>query len=109
MQIHVTQLPCEETEFLVKLEQYRVAREAHKMSMGVPAPFPEFEIMRVIVDRGQPLTIVRDSLQEQAKAVARDALAELDELKAEVAEISGLKAEVDALKEKLRQAETKAA
>jgi hypothetical protein len=109
MKINATQLPCEEAEFLSKLEQYRAARAAHKLTVGVPAPFPEFEIMRVIVERGEPLTIERDALQEQAKAVARDALAELDALKAEVAAIGVLKAEVAALKEKVLQAETKAA
>lgn len=84
MKFHVKQLPCEESAFLSKLEEYRRARDAHRITVGVPAPFPEYEIMRVIVDRDEPLEIVRDELQEQAKVASRDALAELDALKSEV-------------------------
>lgn len=91
MKIHVTQLPCDEATFLLKLAAYRAEREAHKLTVGVPAPFPEYEIMRVIVDSGEPLVIEKDALQEQAKAAARDALAELDALKAKVASLEAAK------------------
>ena len=95
MRLHITQLPCDEATFLAKLELYRAARESHKLTIGIPAPFPEYEVMRVIVDSGEPLEIIRDELQEQAKAVARDALAELD----------AAKEELEVLKTKIAQSE----
>lgn len=96
MKLHITQLPCEETIFLEKLAQYRSEREAHKLTVGIPAPFPEYEIMRVIVDAGGPLEIVRDELQEQAAKVSRNALSELDLLKEEVAFLRAQMSSLDA-------------
>lgn len=101
MKLHVTQLPCAELDFLSKLAAYKAEREAHALTVGVPAPFPEYEIFRTIVDRGGELIIERDELQEQAKAANRDALAELDALKSKVdekeAEIAALNAKVASL------------
>ncbi len=84
MRIHEKQLPCDEATFLAKFDAYRAAREAHKLTEGVPAPFPEFEVFRVLYERGDAPEIVRDELQEQANAAGRDALAELDALTARV-------------------------
>lgn len=92
MEILASQLPCEEAEFLDKFEEYKRARASAET--GEEAPFPEFEIMRVIVDRGEDVQIVRSGLQEQAKEIGRDALAELDALAAQVA---ALQKKVDAL------------
>lgn len=92
MKIDIDQLPCDEAEFIAKLDAYRQARM--DAVDGEPAPFPEFEIMRVIVDRGEELEITRDSLQDQAKEAGRDALAELDALKSVV---MALKKKVDSL------------
>lgn len=101
MKLHASQLPCPEPEFLQKLEAYKAERDAHALTVGVPAPWPEYEIFRTIVDQGGEIVIERDALQEQAKAVNRDALAELDALKSAVAakdaEIEMLKSKVSAL------------
>ena len=50
MKIHVSQLPCPEAEFLAKLADYRAAVAAHRTSIGKPAPFPEYEAFRALVD-----------------------------------------------------------
>ena len=84
MKINVAQLPCAEAEFLAKFEAYKAEREAHKLTVGVPAPFPEYEIYRTAFERGEDFEIIRDELQEEAKAAGRSALSELDELKATV-------------------------
>jgi hypothetical protein len=87
MKIHATQLPIDEATFRAKLDAYRAEREAHRFTVNTPAPFPEYEIFRVIEDQGGALEIERDELQEQAEKVNRDALAELDELKAKIAQL----------------------
>ena len=97
MQINAAQLPCDEATFLAKFAEYRAARDAHRLTVGVPAPFPEYEIFRVLYERGEAPEIVRDELQEEAAKANRNALAELDALKAKVAELEGLKAQVDAI------------
>lgn len=102
MKIFVSQLPCPEQEFLTKLDAYKAARAAHRLTVGVPAPFPEYEIFRVIVDQGGVLELQYDELQEQAQAVNRNALAELDELKARLAarevEIETLKSDMEVVR-----------
>ena len=109
MKLHASALPCPEAEFLQKLDAYRASRDAHKLTVGVPAPFPEFEILRTIVDQGvDNLVIVRDELQEQAQAASRNALAELDALKAKVVELEALKekvAQIDVLSAKVTSIE----
>lgn len=95
MKIQATQLPCDEATFLQKLEAYKAEREAHALTVGVPAPFPEYEILRTICEQGGNLVIVHDELQEQAKAVNRDALAELDELKVAVAALTAKVAQLE--------------
>ena len=104
MKLHATQLPCPEAEFLQALADYRAAREAHKSTVGVPSPFPQFEILRTVVDRGEEVEIERDQLQEEAEKVNRDALAELDELKAKVAELQALRDKVAVLEAASREA-----
>lgn len=52
MLIHVKQLPCPEAEFRTKLNEYLAARKNHAETVGVPAPFPPFEIMRTIAESG---------------------------------------------------------
>ena len=84
MKLNVNQLPCDETLFLQKLTSYQAEMEAAKATVGVAAPFPEYEVMRTIVDSKEPLVVEHDVLQNQAKQVGRDALAELDALKARV-------------------------
>lgn len=60
MRLHVKQLPCPRAEFEAKLAAYLAEREAHKSTVGVPAPFPEFEIMRAIADQGGACEIYDD-------------------------------------------------
>lgn len=58
MLINRKQLPCPEVEFRAKLADYIKAREAHKETVGEPAPFPEFEIFRNIAASGGKFAIV---------------------------------------------------
>lgn len=62
MRLHRRQLPCPKPQFLTKLAQYQAAREAHKSTVGVAAPFPEFEILRTIYERGGSVTIDEESI-----------------------------------------------
>ena len=62
MNLHRRQLPCDKARFLDLLAAYSAAREAHKRTVGVPAPFPDFEILRTIVDQGGALTIEQEQI-----------------------------------------------
>lgn len=92
MKLHTSQLPCDEATFLLKFAAYKAEREAHALTVGVPAPWPEYEIFRTIVDQGGEVVIERDPLVEEASKANRDALAELDELKAKVAALEAARA-----------------
>lgn len=43
-----SQLPCDEAILRVLLDDYQAAVAAHALTVGVPAPFPEYEILRVL-------------------------------------------------------------
>lgn len=60
MKLHISQLPCDEPTFRSKLAAYLAELEAHKLTVGVPAPFPEYEIMRTIADQGGELEVYED-------------------------------------------------
>lgn len=64
VRIHVKQLPCAEQEFRQKFTEYLQAREAHKETVGVPAPMPEYEVFRTIADVGAELEIYEDPKPE---------------------------------------------
>lgn len=97
MKLHISQLPCDEATFLEKLDAYKAERAAHALTVDVPAPLPEYEIFRTIVDQGGELALERDpppSLRELAlralaeQQAAKDASARLaaeDALLAEAA------------------------
>ena len=105
MRIHLSQLPVPEAEFVAGLNAYMQAREAHKSTVNVPAPFPEHELYRTLYERGETLEIIRDPLQEAAEPVNRDALAEMDALKSKVAELEALKTEVEQLRTRVTTVE----
>ncbi len=46
-----------EAEFAAQFDQYAAAVEAHKRTVGVPAPLPEHEVFRDILARGGEYTI----------------------------------------------------
>ena len=60
MRLHEKQLPCPKDEFLSKLSAYTAEREAHKLTVGVPAPFPEYEILRVLYEHGGDVEVYSD-------------------------------------------------
>jgi len=62
MNLHCRQLPCRKAEFLAKLSAYNNAREAHKLTEGVPAPFPEYEILRTIYEAGGQVVIAEEAV-----------------------------------------------
>lgn len=84
MRIHIQQIPYTVAEFHVKLSNYLLARVAHRLTEGVPAPFPDDEIFRVFAERieaGEPIEIYDDrepvpaavSMEEMIAAdIARD-------------------------------------
>lgn len=60
MKLHRRQLPCPKAHFLSALETYTAAMLAHAATEGTPAPFPEFEILRSILESGEPLEIEQE-------------------------------------------------
>jgi hypothetical protein len=52
------QLPCDETVFVQKLNDYKAAVAVHSQTTAIPAPVPEFELFRLIVERGGKVSIV---------------------------------------------------
>lgn len=61
MIIHRTQLPCSEEEFRAELAAYQVAKDAANKVAGSPAPFPKYEMIRVLVERGESFEVVEES------------------------------------------------
>ncbi len=51
MRIHITEIPYDVAVFHIKLQNYLLERNAHRLTQNVPAPFPEHEILRVIAER----------------------------------------------------------
>lgn len=61
MKINLSQIPCEQAAFLAKFESYRTAMEAHRLTVNVPAPFPEFEVFRVAWEKGEAIEVHDDT------------------------------------------------
>lgn len=62
--INRNQLPIPEADFRLAFEDYRLAMEAHALTEGVPAPFPDFEEFRVILANGGEIEIEDDPVVE---------------------------------------------
>jgi hypothetical protein len=60
MNIHISRLPASEADVRAALVDYRAALEAHKLTEGVPAPWPAFEVLRDIVAAGDQFAVVVD-------------------------------------------------
>jgi hypothetical protein len=61
MKIEIASLPVAVADFHVGLTNYLLARVAHRLTEGQPAPFPDYEIYRMIAERienGEKLEIV---------------------------------------------------
>lgn len=74
MNLHYKQLPCPVDEFKAKLAAYRAAREEHRNTVDLPAPFPEFELLRTICEleeRGYTCTIAEPTARELALETIR--------------------------------------
>lgn len=69
MRIHIRQIPFSLSEFHVRFTNYLLARTRHRLTEGVPAPFPEHEIFRVLAERiecGEPIEIYDDAPPDAA-------------------------------------------
>lgn len=77
MQINRRQLPCDKPTFLAKLNAYLDEMKAHALTEGVPAPFPAFEIMRTIYERGGAFEIVEEVIVSAQYATADNAVVNL--------------------------------
>jgi hypothetical protein len=55
-----SQLPVEESVLRAALASYQAALTAHATTEGVAAPWPHYEILRDIVQRGGVFTVVDD-------------------------------------------------
>lgn len=60
MKLHVMQLPCDRKVFEELYQKYVSEMEAHKETKNVPAPLPEYDLMRSIYESGEPLEIFED-------------------------------------------------
>lgn len=58
MQILREQLPCQEDQFRAAAERYRAALAEHAQSVGQPAPWPEYEELRVVAQHGFQFEVV---------------------------------------------------
>lgn len=51
-------LPANETTIRASLGKYKAELAAHKKTVGVPAPWPDFEILREIVANGEEFSVI---------------------------------------------------
>lgn len=86
--IHEFQLPAPEADVRAALAAYKAALEAHSTTVGVPAPFPEYEVLRAILATGGDFTVIpavvppmppvltpNDQIDAQINEIERNALA----------------------------------
>ena len=76
--LHRSQLPDNEAQVRLSLTRYLRELEAHKKTVGVPAPWPDFEILRTIVAGGGEFLVVEDEELAKAPLTQAQALAEVD-------------------------------
>lgn len=62
LRIEAGHLPCAEATLRAALQQYKDALEAHKNTVGVPAPWPDYEILRDIVANGGDFEVIAPPL-----------------------------------------------
>jgi hypothetical protein len=75
--------------FLVDYALYKQQRDAHRLTLNTPAPFPKHEVFRVAYERGEEIEVERaDPAVEQARTEGRDLLKEFDALAAEVRDLA---------------------
>lgn len=60
LSIHRSRLPAEEAQVREALQAYVDALATHRLSVGEPAPWPAFEILRDIVADGGDFVVVDD-------------------------------------------------
>lgn len=99
MQINIKQLPFPVDQFHCKLLAYMLARIKHRTTQESPAPFPEHDMLRAVVDAiesNEPFEIVTD-LATTPSDVVLTAQAEYSEER--------FRAMVEAEKQKLRAAD----
>lgn len=63
--IHVSRLPADESTVRAALASYQAELAAHALTVGQPAPWPQFEILRDIVAAGGDFIAVHDDEPEQ--------------------------------------------
>jgi hypothetical protein len=65
MKIYRSQLPCPEAEFRAEIASYAAEKEAANKVAGSPAPFPKYEFIRVLIERGEDLEVVEEPTEQQ--------------------------------------------
>ena len=92
MKLSNSQLPVPEDLFRASLEKYKSELEAHKHTVYVPAPWPDHELLRVIVANGGDFEIEDEPVvqPEPGKSVAQTIV---DLIKADPEAFAALKAE----------------
>jgi len=60
MKLHTTQLPAPESEVRAALARYKAALAAHTKTVGEPAPWPEYECLRNLVNDIEGLIVETD-------------------------------------------------
>jgi hypothetical protein len=68
-------LPVDEATLRASLASYHAALEAHKTTEGVPAPWPEYEILREIVAAGGEFEVIPAPLPPEATPEELEAFA----------------------------------
>lgn len=76
-QLKLEQMPVDEATLRAALTQYKADLDAHVLTEGVPAPWPQYEILREIVAAGgdfAPLTERDLALQALRSKMQQDAI-----------------------------------
>jgi len=61
MILNLSQLPVDQTIFLAKFAAYTQAMRDHALTVGVPAPFPEYDVFRIAWERGEGIAVHDDT------------------------------------------------
>lgn len=72
MILYRTQLPCPEADFRAELASYLAAKAAANNIPGSPSPFPKYEFIRVLAERGEALEVKEEPVAQETQLSAHE-------------------------------------
>jgi len=82
--IYKSQLPKPEAEVRADLNAWLAAKEAHKQTVGVPAPFPEYELLNylesdfIVLDDNEPVPETPEQIADRERTLVLKELERID-------------------------------